>query len=167
MVSVLSSGEQSHRWAAGGDRVRGRFTVLKASFSEYLSARKDWVQDIWGYYTRSLPPWDDNAHIREKNWLGKLNGSRQESRNRHFNWNFEVCQNPPKLCEPTCVIWKDVPLPFLKLKSRKKRLDKQAWSSLSTPQLLLSSWKMLNLDTRDMRNPMLHGKKQWGGEREL
>ena len=31
-----------------------------------------------------------------------------------------------------------------------------------TPQLLLSSWKMLNLDTRDMRNPVLHGKKQWG-----
>ena len=50
-------------------------------------------------------------------------------------------------------------------KSRKKRLDKQAWSSLTPPpppQLLLSSWKMLNLDTRDMINPVLHGKKQWG-----
>ena len=31
------------------------------------------------------------------------------------------------------------------------------------PQFLLSSWKMLNLDTRDMRNPVLHGKKQSGG----
>ena len=55
--------------------------------------------------------------------------------------------DPPRLRESTCVFWKDVPVLFFP-KSRKKRLDKQAWSSLSTPpppQLLLSSWKMLNL----------------------
>ena len=27
---------------------------MKASFSEYLSAREDWVQDILGYYTKLL-----------------------------------------------------------------------------------------------------------------
>ena len=37
-----------------GVRVRDRFTVVKA-FSEYLSIREDWVQDILGYYTKSLP----------------------------------------------------------------------------------------------------------------
>ena len=31
------------------------------------------------------------------------------------------------------------------------------------PNCSFSSWKMLYLDTRDMRNPVLHGKKQWGG----
>ena len=50
---------------------------------------------------------------------------RQEPHNRHFDWNFQVCQNPPKLREPTCVIWKDVPVLFFP-KSRKKRLDKQS-----------------------------------------
>ena len=38
-----------------GQSVRDRFTVMKVSFSEYLSAREDWVQDILGYYTKSLP----------------------------------------------------------------------------------------------------------------
>ena len=75
----------------------------------------------------------------------------------------------------TCVIWKDVPVLFFP-KSRKKTLDKQAWSSLPIPpppththtQLLLSSWKMLNLDTRDMSNHVLHGKESsGGGKREL
>ena len=35
---------------------------MKASFSEYLSAREDWVQDILGYYsyTKSLLDDDDN-----------------------------------------------------------------------------------------------------------
>ena len=47
----------------------------------------------------------------------QLNGSGQE-RNRHFDWNFQVCQNPPKLREPTCMIWKDVPVLFFP-KSRK------------------------------------------------
>ena len=115
-----------------------------------------------------------------KSFHTKASGSGQEPRNRHFDWNFQVCQNPLKLREPTCVIC------FFP-KSMKKRLDKQAWSSLSTPlphhpppppQLLLSCWKMLNVDTRDMRNPVLkmlnvdtrdmrnpvlHGKKQWWG----
>ena len=36
-----------------------------------------------------------------------------------------------------------------------------------TPPVAPFLLKMLNLDTRDMRNPVLHGKKQWGGEREL
>ena len=49
MVSKVADGPR------GGVRVRGRFTVLKASFPEYLSARKDWAQDILGYYTKSLP----------------------------------------------------------------------------------------------------------------
>ena len=48
----------------------------------------------------------------------KLNGSGQESCNRHFDWNFQVCQNPHKLCKPTCVMWKDVPVLFFP-KSRK------------------------------------------------
>ena len=66
--------------------------------------------------------------------LIRLNGSGQEPRNHHFDWNLRVnCQNPPKLREPTCVIWKDVPVLFFFPKSRKKRLDKQAWSSLSIP----------------------------------
>ena len=55
----------------------------------------------------------------------KLNGSGQQSCKCHFDWNYQVCQNPPKLRKPTCVIWKDVPVLFFP-KSRKKRLDKQA-----------------------------------------
>ena len=54
-MSGQSSGEQSHWWATGGVRVRDRFTAMKASFFEYLSAREDWVQDILGYQTKSLP----------------------------------------------------------------------------------------------------------------
>ena len=64
--------------------------------------------------------------------LRELNGFGQEPRNHHFDWNFQVCQNPPKLRKPTCVMWKDVPVLFFP-KSRKKRLDKPAWSSLSGP----------------------------------
>ena len=51
----------------------------------------------------------------------QLNGSGQEP--RHFDWNFQVCQNPPKLRKPTCVMWKDVPVLSFP-RSRKKRLDR-------------------------------------------
>ena len=38
-------------------------------------------------------------------------------------------------------------------------MENLAFHTPPPPQLLLSSWKML--DTRDRRNPMQHGKKQW------
>ena len=81
----------------------------------------------------------------------QLNGSGQKSRKKcHFEWNFQVCQNPPKLHKPTCVMWKDVPVLFFP-KSREKRLDKQAWSSL--PPSLIPAGKVLNLDTWDILTP--------------
>ena len=53
------------------------------------------------------------------------------------------------------------------LKAGRKDLTNRPHTHKHT-QLLLSSWKMLNLDTRDMRNPVLHGKKTvgWGGGEE-
>ena len=59
-------------------------------------------------------------------------GSGQQPRNRHFKWNFQVCQNPAKLRKPTCVMWQDVPVLFFP-KSTEKRLDKQARKSTPIP----------------------------------
>ena len=67
-----------------------------------------------------------------QHFCNQLNGSGQQSRKCHFNWKFQVCQNPPKLCKPTCVMWKDVAVLFSP-KTAEKRLEKQAQTSTPTP----------------------------------
>ena len=42
---------------------------MKASFSEYLSAREDWVQDILGYYTKSLPAAQQLHYAKPIYWV--------------------------------------------------------------------------------------------------
>ena len=43
--------------------IRDRFTVMKASFSESLSARGDWVQDSLCSYTKWLPVTTTYVHV--------------------------------------------------------------------------------------------------------
>ena len=83
---------------------------------------------IWYYWSLILRLF----HMNMLKGALQLNGSGRQSRNCHLDWNFQVCQNSPKLRKPTCGIWKDVPVLFFP-KSRKKRLDKQASSSLPPP----------------------------------
>ena len=53
----------------------------------------------------------------------KMNGTGQQSRKCHLESNFQVCQNPPKLHKPACVMWKDVPVLFFSLQAGRKDLN--------------------------------------------
>ena len=93
--------------------------------------------------------------------------------NHHFEWNFQVCQNPAKLRKPTCVMWKDVPVLFSP-KSTEKRLDKQARKSIPPlcPRMMLKffrreeQWGVCGVGRQNFRpvcqvfSPCFDGKKQ-------
>ena len=74
----------------------------------------------------------------------ELNGSGQESCKHHFDWNFQVCQNPPKLRKPTCVMWKDVPVVFSQEPLRKDLTNRH--KSLP-PSLCAPEWCWKNLSS--------------------
>ena len=90
--------------------------------------------DLWlaGWMERWIHGWIDGWSM--DGWVdGQMEGGKDgwndwrisQSSFRHFDWNCQVCQNPPKLCKPTCVIWIDVPVLFF-LKAGRKDLTNGA-----------------------------------------
>ena len=100
-MSGWSSGGQSRRWAAGWVRIRGRFTVMKASFSESLSAREDWVQDILGYYTKSLPNDLGKILLWTRSWHN-LDKIIWQDLARILEWDFRKILTSAKIAPRSC-----------------------------------------------------------------
>ena len=145
-------------WAV--HRVNGSKAKLQCNCLENMSTKVPWMLIIFIIISAQsdfaifmyilcgklsiLKGWEEKLKLKSRlliipcrihySWP-ELNGSGQEPRNRHFDWNFQVCQNPPKLREPTCVMWKYVPVLLFFLKAGGKDLTNrpEVLSSHSPP----------------------------------
>ena len=135
-------------WSSPHGHIAQHKAVSRSSGSRLFQSlpgpqgRPGTVQEFLDFSTLTLP--HPNLHY----WYIQMNGSREQSRKCHFEWNFQVCQNPPKLRKPTCVTWKEDPVLFFSLKAGRKGLKFPPPPSIAPPpenMLNLHSWDVNTL----------------------
>ena len=79
----------------------------------------------------------------------------------HLVSNFQVCQNPPKLRKPTCVMWKNVPVLFFPYKqgvTHRPKVLSQA-PPPPPPPIAPPSWNSVGFGCATYEHPLQERQK--------